>query len=387
MWDIFISHATEDKEKFVRPLAIALRAYGLEVWYDEFTLSFGDSLSASIDKGLASSRFGLVVLSPHFIKKKWTRRELRGLIDRDVHEEKIILPIWHNVTRSEVSAFSPPLADIIALDTSVLKISTIVEKIVIATHGNSVADLKRLLPTGISTLDAMLGGGIPRPSTFSLIGKKGVGKSTLATQIQIASLFRGEPCIYITYRESPIDIIDRFFRLNAPVNEFISKGILRILDNFSEVNGITASDLKAYFGDNELYRGIVRIENPQDADNYFKKQLELWDEMGTGGINVIDSVNERYAMIDSSDKNIHFQRFRARTKISGQSGIHIITEEPSLEEYNRAVNDIQGGSIRMYKVEDSGIMHRKIKIESIRDGKYVPFDRDYTITPNGLEIF
>ena len=160
MWDVFISHATEDKDAFVRPLALALRAYGLKVWYDEFTLSFGDSLSESIDKGLANSRFGLVVLSQHFIQKKWTRRELKGLTQRDVHEEKIILPIWHNVSWSDVSAFSPPLADIVAIDTSVLDIHSIVEKIVITTHGKQSADIKHMLPTGITTLDAMLGGGI-----------------------------------------------------------------------------------------------------------------------------------------------------------------------------------------------------------------------------------
>jgi KaiC/GvpD/RAD55 family RecA-like ATPase len=299
----------------------------------------------------------------------------------------MILPIWHNVTRTEVSSFSLPLADIFALDTSTLDISSIVEKIVLATHGDNVADLSRLLPTGISTLDAMLSGGIPRPSTLSLIGKKGIGKSTLATQIQIASLFRGEPCIYITYRESPIDIVERFLRLNAPVEEFIAKGILRILDNFSEINGITVSDIETYFGNDQICKGIVRIQNPSDADHYFKKQIELWDEMGTGGINVIDSVNERYAMIDSNDKNIHFQKFRARTKLSGQSGIHIITEDPSHEEYNRAVNDIQGGTIKMYVVEKSGIAHRRIKIESIRDGKYVPFERDYSITQKGIVIY
>jgi len=387
MWDIFISHATEDKDTLVRPLALALRAYGLRVWYDEFTLSFGDSLSESIDKGLAVSRFGLVVLSPHFIQKKWTRRELRGLTERDVHEEKIILPIWHNVSRSKVSAFSPPLADIIALDTSVLGINAIVEKIIIATHSDNARDLEHLLPTSITTLDAMLGGGIPRPSTLSLIGKKGIGKSTLATQIQIASLFRGEPCIYITYRESPIDIVDRFLRLKAPVEEFISKGIFRILDNFSEKNRMATEEIARYFNNGLIFNGIVRIDNPSDADHYFKKQLELWDEMGTGGINVIDSVNERYAMIDSNDKNIHFERFRARTKISGQSGIHIITEDPAHEEYNRAVNDIQGGVIRMYAIEELGIIHRRIRIESLRDGKYVPFERDYSITQNGIEIY
>jgi hypothetical protein len=43
-WDVFVSHASEDKEGFVRPLAEALKDRGLRVWFDEFTLRVGDSL-------------------------------------------------------------------------------------------------------------------------------------------------------------------------------------------------------------------------------------------------------------------------------------------------------------------------------------------------------
>ena len=116
-WDIFISHATEDKEHFVRPLATALHQMGVSVWYDEFTLTLGDSLSRSIDEGLANSRYGLVIISKAFIGKKWPEHELRGLVMRETEEDKVILPIWHGVTREQVIHFSPPLADKIAIKT------------------------------------------------------------------------------------------------------------------------------------------------------------------------------------------------------------------------------------------------------------------------------
>jgi hypothetical protein len=119
-WDLFISHASEDKADFVRPLALALGRLGLEVWYDEFSLKVGDSLSRSIDVGLAKSRFGVVVISPHFIEKPWPEYELRGLVARDVGEGRVILPIWHGVRREQVLAFSPPLADKVALNTRTL---------------------------------------------------------------------------------------------------------------------------------------------------------------------------------------------------------------------------------------------------------------------------
>lgn len=63
-FDVFISHASEDKDSIVRSLATELTNQGLKVWYDEFTLRIGDSLRQKIDKGLAKSRVGLVVLSP-----------------------------------------------------------------------------------------------------------------------------------------------------------------------------------------------------------------------------------------------------------------------------------------------------------------------------------
>jgi hypothetical protein len=117
-WDIFVSHASEDKKSFVRPLAVALRQLGASVWYDEFSLRLGDSLSRSIDKGLAKSRYGLVIISPHFLAKPWPEYELRGLVSREIGEDRVILPIWHGVTRKQVLDFSPPLADKIALKTA-----------------------------------------------------------------------------------------------------------------------------------------------------------------------------------------------------------------------------------------------------------------------------
>lgn len=114
-WDVFISHASEDKGTLVQPLANILRAFGVRVWYDEFTLKIGDSLSRAIDRGLSQSAFGVIVLSPSFIAKRWPEYELRGLIAKEMAGKKTILPIWHGVTREDVLRFSPTLADALAL--------------------------------------------------------------------------------------------------------------------------------------------------------------------------------------------------------------------------------------------------------------------------------
>jgi len=113
--DIFLSHASEDKVAIARPLDKALRRAGVTVWFDEGTLTIGDSLRRKIDEGLAHSRFGIVILSPSFFAKDWPQRELDGLVAREnASGEKAILPIWHKVTKVQVAKFSPTLADRLA---------------------------------------------------------------------------------------------------------------------------------------------------------------------------------------------------------------------------------------------------------------------------------
>ncbi|HBG44251.1 MAG TPA: hypothetical protein DF292_03885 [Firmicutes bacterium] len=119
-YDVFICHAAEDKDNFVRPLAGMLKKQRVEVWYDEFSLKVGDSLRRSIDRGLSKSRYGIVVLSPHFFSKNWTEYELDGLVQRQNSSSKIvILPIWHNVDHDRVLSYSPPLADKFAIPSNV----------------------------------------------------------------------------------------------------------------------------------------------------------------------------------------------------------------------------------------------------------------------------
>lgn len=116
-WDVFISHASEDKEEIAHPLAEALKKRGFEVWYDEFALKLGDSLRESINRGLAESRFGVVILSKHFFAKHWPNQELNGLAAIEVGGKKVILPVWHGVNHSDVVEFSPILADRKAVST------------------------------------------------------------------------------------------------------------------------------------------------------------------------------------------------------------------------------------------------------------------------------
>jgi hypothetical protein len=117
-WDVFISYASEDEEAFVRPLAEALLKENIRVWFAELTLTVGDSLRRSIDHGLASSRYGIVVISPSFLAKEWPQKELDGLAAREVDGRKVILPVWHNIDAETLRRRSPLLADRVATSTA-----------------------------------------------------------------------------------------------------------------------------------------------------------------------------------------------------------------------------------------------------------------------------
>lgn len=132
-FDVFISHASEDKDDFVRELAEKLNLRRIEVWYDEHSLKIGDSLRQSIDLGLSKSRFGIVVLSKDFFNKDWTNWELDGLVQRQLNSKNnLILPIWHNIDKEDILAYSPSLADKVAIKSNIgiEKIVDRIEKII-----------------------------------------------------------------------------------------------------------------------------------------------------------------------------------------------------------------------------------------------------------------
>lgn len=119
-YDVFISHAWEDKEDFVDELVAEMRKLDIKVWYDTDKLKWGDSMREKIDNGLSKSRYGIVVLSPDYIRedKYWTKAELNGLFQVETINGKTILPIWHNLTKKQVTEYSSIIADRKALTTA-----------------------------------------------------------------------------------------------------------------------------------------------------------------------------------------------------------------------------------------------------------------------------
>ncbi|MGN7875925.1 toll/interleukin-1 receptor domain-containing protein [Roseateles sp. 22389] len=113
-YHVFISYATED-EQFASELANGLKWYGLSVWFAPIALKIGSRLLDSINAGLIASEYGLLLLSPTYISKKWTSYELDVLHRQHIEENKRLLPIWHGVGKTQLDNWNPGLSGIIAL--------------------------------------------------------------------------------------------------------------------------------------------------------------------------------------------------------------------------------------------------------------------------------
>lgn len=118
-WDVFVSHAHEDKEQIARPIAHLLADMGFRVWFDEWELEVGDSITQKISDGLKYSHFGLVILSKKFFEKKWPRDELSSILNLEIGSSLRVLPIFHQVTIDELRCLEPLLVDRFGLSSEV----------------------------------------------------------------------------------------------------------------------------------------------------------------------------------------------------------------------------------------------------------------------------
>ncbi len=248
-YDAFISHASEDKEPFVRLLAESLRAKNVAVWYDEFTLRVGDSLRKSIDHGLSKSRFGIVVFSKSFFSKPWPQWELSGLVQLQTNAKSpVILPIWLDVTRDDVLQFSPPLADLYAISPAD-DIATVIEKLleVISPQGSSLIVARdRLLEVGFDppavtddwwhkaieycgsnpeegTFQEAMGWGrwgFPLPPSGKTAAEKGVRIAGAALQMNWQRCAKKQRISQITHPDEIRAFIEQTIGLRAACTEF-----------------------------------------------------------------------------------------------------------------------------------------------------------------------
>src|SRR3984957_8885132 len=109
----FIAHDSRDKKELAEPLALQLQRWHCPVWFDQYSLKVGDSLREGIETGLKECPKCVLILTPNFLNNNgWTKREYDSVFTRElVEKQKVILPVWHNVSVEDIYKYSPILAD------------------------------------------------------------------------------------------------------------------------------------------------------------------------------------------------------------------------------------------------------------------------------------
>ena len=92
-YDVFISHASEDKDLIVRPIYEELVNRGVLTFLDEVHINWGDSLTKKINHALGQSKFVLAVLSKNSVKKNWPLKEINAALAREINGKQKILPL------------------------------------------------------------------------------------------------------------------------------------------------------------------------------------------------------------------------------------------------------------------------------------------------------
>lgn len=126
--DVFLCHAWDDRRGAAAELHDLLVAQGVSVWFSEKDIVLGQPFLREIDRGLAKSRTGLVLVTPALLK----RVDSRGVSDKELSEllaRDLLIPVVHNTTYDELRKVSPLLGSRNGLDTADDSMAVVAEKI------------------------------------------------------------------------------------------------------------------------------------------------------------------------------------------------------------------------------------------------------------------
>lgn len=274
-YDLFISHASEDKDEIVRPMATILERLSVRVWYDEFSLQLGDSLTASIDKGLRLSRYGLLVLSKAFIGKNWPDYEYRSLLTRQIDGESVILPLWYGVTKEEVKAYSLFLTDIKGLAVTRDNMNVVIPAIVKVVRPDIWLEVRMR-----SVLRKAVDEGTPKTVELSDIKPQTERQSKLTKQ----QLIRSKAVYYgigMHLNRSFDDYVEQYELDFVPERELQSWEIMNAcyLEMIERHGEATEADKKDYFRSLiAISIGMKSISNVQLDSSEIEELISLWKE-------------------------------------------------------------------------------------------------------------
>ena len=267
-YDCFISYASEDKKALVDKLAHSLRRLGVTIWYDDFEMTVGDSLTRKIDHGLSNAKYGLLVLSKAFISKPWPEYELRGLSAREIGSDKVILPIWFKIDRNDILRFSAPLADKLAIITNGRNIGEVVMEILRVIRPDIYESMTR-----IRAYEKLIKSKTPVRVPISQIDLKGKIRHTNLPLSMLVRLRNVRAILEDVFPQKFAEMVDNFRRdLRLEKELFIWEGIAAAFACYRELFSPSKNELRDVFSF-LLSASINGIEDTIKDEKY--KSLDL----------------------------------------------------------------------------------------------------------------
>lgn len=126
--DVFLCHAWDDRLGAAKEIHDLLEARGVKVWWSEKDAELGGLLMRSIDRGLASSRVGIVLVTPALLR----RLQMESIADKELSvllATNRLIPIVHNTTFEALLDISPMLASRTGLSTAEEPMADVAAKI------------------------------------------------------------------------------------------------------------------------------------------------------------------------------------------------------------------------------------------------------------------
>ena len=383
------------RNSFARRLARELQKIDFMLWSDTIPLELGERCKMddeSMDDNFGNTNTAIIVVTEEFVEE-----DLEEILSRVIRYDTIkIIIILDGYNEKEFCQFvNENLGEKASGKFDEFYNSEDGFKNVVSELGtnlsNKIDETTEKIPTGIQVLDFLTGGGLLRGSSLNIVGPSGSGKTTLGVQIQKHVLEMGFGCLYITYSEAPIKILRRFVDVGCDITKFIKSGKFRIYDSYSSLNALTAEDTKKSVGE-EWYPAIIRVEDPTDSIAYFENQIKAIEQIGPGGVNIIDCVNTRYEISKKQNASNgpsykqHFTRFKAKAGDTLQNvGIHIVVPDDKLMDHLTRVED---GNIRLrIEKDETGAISRYLRVEEHGqlgrgDGNWY----EYTISKKGIKF-
>ncbi|WP_445323493.1 toll/interleukin-1 receptor domain-containing protein [Paenibacillus sp. FSL R7-0179] len=127
--DVFLCHAWDDRKGAAKDLHDLLESHGVSVWFSEKDVSLGVPLLRAIDKGLAKSRVGIVLLTPALLR----RLPAEGIADKELSALLAgdrLVPIVHETTYEALREVSPLLGSRSGLNTAEEPMADVAAKLV-----------------------------------------------------------------------------------------------------------------------------------------------------------------------------------------------------------------------------------------------------------------